>query len=246
MEIGLIILLGVASGIIVNYLADVMPIFRKFTLPVCLCCTKPMGWGRYILMQPCQYCRARRRIRSFVTFVLLTVLITWMWFSPPARIGFWIGWLVLVYFFLVGIIDFEYRAILHPISAVGAGLGLLAGIFARGVVDTLLGGLAGAGIMLALYYFGILFIRLLSKARKQEIDEVALGFGDVILGGVLGLMVGWPQIIGAIISAILIAGLVSALMIIGNMLLRRYKALAAIPYAPFLIIGAAIFIFIPK
>jgi len=35
--------------------------------------------------------------------------------------------------------------------------------------------------MLALYYFGELFRRAMARARKEPIEEVALGFGDVNL-----------------------------------------------------------------
>ena len=246
MELGGIILIGLISALTVNYLADVLPLFRKFAPPVCLECHNPFKWGRYILMQSCSQCGARRKIRASLLIIVFPLFMVWMWLYPPARTGFWLGWVVLVYFSLVAVIDIEYRAILHPVSAFGAVIGLAVGVNARSLLDTLIGGFAGAGIMLVLYYFGIAFIRILSKIRKQEIDEIALGFGDVILGGILGLTVGWPEIIGAIFTAIMIAGLVSALMILVSLALKRYKALVAIPYAPFLLLGAAIFLFIPK
>ena len=197
-------------------------------------------------MQPCSKCGGRRNIRAFFLVIVFPLIMVWMWLYPPARTGFWLGWVVLVYFCLVAVIDIEYRAILHPISVVGAIIGLAVGNNTRSLFETLIGGFAGAGIMLTLYYFGIAFVRVLSKLRKQEIDEIALGFGDVILGGILGLMVGWPEIVGAIFTAIMIAGLVSGLIILGSLVLKRYKALVAIPYAPFLLLGAALFIFIPK
>lgn len=246
MELIGIILLGIISAYGINYLADILPLFRKITTPVCLGCQKPLRWGSYLLLKSCSACGKVRNLRTIITLFLVPLSIIWMWYQPPARLGFWLGWVVLVYFAVVGIIDFEYRAILHPVSAIGAVIGLVVGLYNRSLLDTLIGGAAGAGIMFILYYFGILFVRILSKIRKQEIDEVALGFGDVILGGILGLMIGWPEIIGAILLAILIAGLVSAVMILTSLVLKRYQALVAIPYAPFLLIGASIFLFIPK
>lgn len=246
MDILLVLILGILSGLFINYTADILPITRRFSKPVCLMCQNPVGWGRYCLLRRCEHCGERRSNRTIVIMIALPLLLIWMWLTPPARIGFVLGWLVLVYFALVATIDLEYRAILHPTSIAGAILGVVTGITAHDIMTTILGCLVGAGIMLALYYFGILFVRIYSKIKKQQIDEVALGFGDVILGGILGLMVGWPEIIGALISAILLAGLISALLMVGSLLLKRYKALTAIPYAPFLLLGAAIFVYIPK
>lgn len=246
MEIGGIFLLGLASALVINYLADILPLYRKFTRPVCLACKNPLEWGRYLTLRTCAHCGEHPKTRVVILLIVLPILTIWLWLYPPARVGFWLGWLVMAYFLLVAAIDIEHHAILHPVSAVGAVLGLAAGLYSRSVLDTLIGAAAGTGIMLVLYYFGILFVRILSKIRDQETDEVALGFGDVILSGILGLMVGWPEIFGAILLAILIAGLLSAIMLLGSVALRRYKPLVAIPYAPFLLLGAAIFIFIPK
>jgi prepilin signal peptidase PulO-like enzyme (type II secretory pathway) len=59
-------------------------------------------------------------------------------------------------------------------------------------------------------------------------------------------MLGWPEIVGGLLLAILLGGVVSALIILGMALLRRYKAMTAIPYAPFILLGAIIFLYIPK
>ncbi len=169
-----------------------------------------------------------------------------MWLTPPGRLGFWAGIGLLAFFSLVAVIDLEYRLVLHPVSLAGAVIGLAVGIWQKGPVDTLLGGAAGFGMMFLLYYFGILFTRLMARIRHQEIDEVALGYGDVNLAGVIGLMLGWPEIVGGLLLAILLGGLISALIMAGMAVLRRYKAMTAIPYAPFLLIGAIIFLYIPK
>ena len=102
--------------------------------------------------------------------------------------------------------------------------------------------------MIIFYYFGILFSKVLGKIRKQEIEEVALGFGDVYVCGFLGLLTGYPLIIGTILLAIIASGIFSFLYIIIKMLLKNYHALTAIPYTPFLIAGAiaTFYIQIPK
>jgi leader peptidase (prepilin peptidase)/N-methyltransferase len=97
--------------------------------------------------------------------------------------------------------------------------------------------------MLLLYYFGDLFARWLARRRGQTLDEVALGFGDVNLSGVLGLMLGWPGIIVGLILAIFLGGIFSLLYLLGKIITRRYRTFMAIPYGPFLVASAILLLF---
>ncbi len=151
--------------------------------------------------------------------------------------------IVFLYLAVVFIIDVEHRAILHEVSLVGVLIAIPFGLWLNGWQKTLLGLLVGLGVMLALYYFGILFNKWMSKRRGQEIDEVALGFGDVILSAVLGIMLGWPRIFVCLFTAIVLGGLLSGLYILVMLLRKRYQAFTAIPYAPFLVIAAVILIY---
>jgi leader peptidase (prepilin peptidase)/N-methyltransferase len=99
--------------------------------------------------------------------------------------------------------------------------------------------------MLLLYFLGELFGRIMAKRRGEPIEEVALGFGDVNLSGVLGLLLGWPGITAGLIFAILAGGLVSAFILARMMLRKEYQAFTALPYAPFLILAGVVFLFRP-
>jgi leader peptidase (prepilin peptidase)/N-methyltransferase len=153
--------------------------------------------------------------------------------------------IILGFFAVVAIIDYEHRAILFQESVVGTLLGLALGFYLHGIVPTILGGLAGFLIMLVLYYLGILFARLLARIRGQVSSDVGLGFGDVILAGVLGLMLGWPGVTIGLIMGIILAGMVSAIYLMILIIRRRYKVFSSIPYAPFLVLGSAILLFRP-
>ena len=107
------------------------------------------------------------------------------------------------------------------------------------------GGLAGFGIMLALFYLGFLFVKWLSKLRGREIEEDALGFGDVMLSGVLGLLLGWPGIAAGLVIAVLLGGLGGIVTLAIMLIRRKYQAFTAIPYGPFLILAAAVLLFPP-
>jgi leader peptidase (prepilin peptidase)/N-methyltransferase len=66
---------------------------------------------------------------------------------------------------------------------------------------------------------------------------VALGFGDVNLAGVIGLMLGWPLIVFGLLFAILLGGAFSLLFVVFMMSRKKYEAFSAIPYAPFLVLS---------
>ena len=225
LSLGLPILLGWLAALLVNYLADVLPAARKLRSPVCTDCTATTAWTDFLLLKPCSACGKRRSWRTWITQFVGVAASLYIWLSPPPALGFWLGWVLLIYLGIVFIIDLEHRLVLHLTSYVGAALTLLIGVQIHGLKTSLLGGAAGFGIMFALYYLGILFARWMSKRRGETVIEEgdALGFGDVNLAGILGLLLGFPLIIGGILTAILA---------------KRYEAFAAIPYAPFLILGA--------
>ena len=150
---------------------------------------------------------------------------------------------LFIYFGVVVVIDIEYRLILHPVSYVGAVLCFGIGWWMRGLSATLIGGAAGFAIMWVFHFFGEVFSRWVARRRGETLTEVALGFGDVNLTGILGLLLGWPGITAGLILAILLGGVVSAIYLIVMVLRRRYKTFTAIPYGPFLVLGAVILMF---
>lgn len=243
-ELILIILLGWIAGIIVNYVSDVLPLKRKLIAPFCKYCESKIPMIDYVLLrQRCLSCGRSRSWRVWVIEIVYVILTIWIWQSPPERLGFWIGLLLLVYFGIVVTIDLEYRLIMHPVSLVGAGIGICVGFITNGILDTLIGGVCGFGIMWLLFMFGKLILGWITKRRGQDTDEVALGFGDVNLVGVLGLMLGWPAILLGLMIAILLGGIVSLIYLIIMVIARRYQLFTALPYGPFLIASAILILF---
>jgi prepilin signal peptidase PulO-like enzyme (type II secretory pathway) len=245
------ILLGWLSGWLVNYLADVLPLARKFNHPVCSACQAKFKWADYLLFRNCMNCGKRRSLRTWIVQAAMTVSPILIWIFPGQTLPFPLAFILLVYLAVVLVIDLEHRIILHPVSIFGALLGLGIGIFLRGkqsivygITSSLLGGLAGFGIMLVFYFIGELFVKRMSKKRGLSPDEVALGFGDVNLSGILGLLLGWRAIFVSLFFAILVGGLVSLFIILGMLIAKKYKAFTAIPYAPFLILSALYFLFL--
>lgn len=236
--------LGWVVGAAVNYLSDVLPHKRRLVSPICVACGAGQQWGHYLIWpRRCSSCGTWRSFRVWIVEAVFIATSLWLWTSPPEDLGYWAGLTLLLYFGVVVVIDVEHRLILHPVSFAGAILCLGVGIWLHNLPQTLIGGLAGFGFMLLLYIFGNFFARWMARLRGAPIDEVALGFGDVNLAGVLGLLLGWPGIIGGLLLAILMGGVVSLIYIILMLIFRRYRAFAAIPYGPFLVAGAILLLY---
>ncbi len=214
MEMGLLLLFGLSAGSLVNYLADTLPPEPRLS-------------------------RARN----------------WLVLGSGAGIGLALGSLpvamnpflalgILTYFGLVAVIDIEHRLILHSVSLAGALLAALTGFFLHGWWQTLLGGLAGFGAMFCFYLVGMLFAKYRARRRGEDDGEEALGFGDVTISGVLGLLLGWPDVMLMLLVGILLGGLVSLLIVAGQLLFRRYQPLETFTaYGPYLLLGATALLF---
>ncbi len=241
--------LGLALGAFVNLVAESLPWTGRLGPPRCTYCGGPRPlWQASATLSllrrswRCAYCGQGRGgrpglIEAASVFVAAGLL---------ARDGdLWQalgGWALAVVFLVVLVLDLEHRLIPHRVTVPAAMvMGLIGGLDpARGPVKTLLGGAVGFGVMWGFYLFAGLFARVVSHLRGVRLDEVAFGFGDVTLSAVIGLAVGWPGVLLALTLGILAAGLFSALYLIGSMLARRYRAFVAIPYGPFLILGASL------
>lgn len=241
-----ITILSICLGILINYLADVLPVTRKLTNPTCPSCANTQSWMEYLLLKRCPACNNRPRIRRYIVLAGVAMAGWILWLVPLRRLEFLPALFLLTYFVLVAVVDIEHRLVLHPVSIAGAIGGIPLGISLNGWEYTLIGGPAGFSIMFVLYYLGYLYTRWISKRRGITIDEVALGFGDVNLGGVIGFLLGWPEIVGGLLLAIILGGFGSAIYILVKVISKQYHSMAAIPYAPYLVLGAMIFLYLPK
>lgn len=126
------------------------------------------------------------------------------------------------FFLLIVIIDLRYRLVLnvmvYPAMVVTLLLRLL--LPGSGAVTALVGGAIG----LALF--------LLTALLRPG----GLGAGDVKLATLIGLILGFPQVLWALALGILAGGIVAIFLI----LTRRGELKSYIPYAPFLCLGAIV------
>ncbi len=233
--------MGGLAGVLINYLADVLPGSRRLSRPACRACGQPFGLKGYLFAFRCPHCGAKPSVRSLLVLAGAVVCSLLLRVFPLFGLGYWASLPVLVFLGMILVIDIEHRLVLFETSLFGIALFLVYGILLHGLRVTLLGALAGFLIMFAFYLLGVVFVKVISRMRGKQINEVAFGFGDVMAGIFLGLLVGWPGIAGAIVLAVLIFGAFSLVLLAGLVLSKRYRAFAsAQPFTPFLILGVVI------
>ena len=130
---------------------------------------------------------------------------------------------------LICVIDIEHRLILRivifPAIVAGAVLSLLTPGLT--LVSAILGGLSAFALTGLVYLGGLLFVSVQAR-RGRALSEVAFGQGDVWLMLFIGLILGFPEALRALVLGVVIGGF-AALAILLFGLIRRESAL----YVPF-------------
>jgi leader peptidase (prepilin peptidase)/N-methyltransferase len=205
----------------------------------------------YASLQPrCPQCGTRLPWRHLLTEVGTAALFAFLWY----RYGTTQDWVFLVpytvysaIFVLVIVIDLEHKLILNVVMYPAWLLALLASLFHP--TDyferlALLGGVVGFGLLFLVFWMGELFVKVMGKVRGKPIHTAAFGFGDVRLGGFIGLILGFPDVLTALFIAILLGGLAGLIYwFVQAVIRRRYSLFTPIPYGPFLVIGAMLVMF---
>ncbi len=248
----LLAVLGWVVGSLINHLADWLPHRGPLGRPRCPACTAPrsvLAWSALAALMSgrlrCPYCGRWRGARAvLVESVSVAGAVALSLWRPEAARWF-ASFVVAAWFVLIAVIDLEHRLIPHRATAPAAlMIGLIGALDpARGPLKTLVGGAVGLAIFFALYLLGGAFARLASRLRGRPLEEIAFGFGDVTLAGVIGLAVGFPGVIVALFFGILAAGAFSLGYLLVMLARRRYTAFSAIPYGPFMILGACLVYF---
>jgi len=245
--------LGWFVGVIINLLSDSLPSMHRVPyMPQCPACTAPrslVAWSGILAYISrswyCPYCRTPRLWRALWVELaaILGSIAIWHWsissFSFAAAVI--IGGIYL----LIVVIDLEHRLILHVVTFPSMGI-----IFILSALDprmgwkrALVGAALGFIVFLLLYLLGGLFAKWVSARRDEPLDEVPFGFGDVTLATLIGITVGFPGVIEALLRGMIYGGIFSILFILYMVVRKRYSAFIPIPYGPFLVMGAMVVYF---
>lgn len=258
-------ILGLIVGILINRAADNLPPPARrsmISVPHCAYCNSPRlpveqsGLLSFLMRREyCHSCGAPLPLRAPFVEIACGVLFAFLWehYGP--------GLVLCLYSFftavlvLIAAIDLEHKLILNIVVLPATALALLASPITLATqfqnsgetpqflfLLSLLGAVAAYVIVFGIYLFGLLFVRILRRARTQNADDIAFGLGDVKLAGFAGALVGFPTIIYVLIYGIVLGGIGAVIVLVGQYVAtRKFNTLAAIPYGPFFIIAAWVF-----
>jgi leader peptidase (prepilin peptidase)/N-methyltransferase len=241
-------LVGLGAGVGVNALADRVegdeePPWRSGD---CVVCRKPLPARRLVplvgvlaLGRRCPACGAalgwRRPLVDGALALVVPLLLAhaYMPSAPgaathltPALI-FALDTSAAAVLALIFVVDLEHHLVLdltvYPLAVVFIGAALL------------LDRKALAAMGLAAVISGGLFL-LFFAAGYLIYHQEALGFGDVKLAALIGLVVGWPGVLGAL-GVCAAVGAASTMILLG---LGRVNAKSFIPFGTFLSVGAVV------
>jgi leader peptidase (prepilin peptidase) / N-methyltransferase len=249
----LAIFLSVIFSVGINGMADNLPSefvpfanISQWMLPRCAYCgaiRKPSDWMvliAFLLRRgSCARCGAPRPARDAVVetgMIIAMLLLVCFW--PVSLLGVLFEGLLLSLFLLITIIDFEHRAVLLEVIVVG-GIVLLLGGMRNGfqwVAPMLAGSAAGVGIALLLFLFGKLVVHLV----RWDVEGDPLGFGDVMIAGLVGLVTGWPGIMMAMFLAVFMGGIAGVGILFIQWLRHRASAGTTMAYGPYLALSALV------
>lgn len=236
-------ILGIFFGSFLNVCIDRLPQRQSIVKPPshCAVCGKRLGIFELIpiasylwLRGRCHYCGAKISFRIFVVELAAGLLFAFLSFSHGLSIEFLVLAFYTCLFLVLAVIDLEHGLILNNIAYPAIGISLVLSPFwsSLGLSRTLLwestmlhnflSSLSGGGIFAVLF----LLIALLYKG--------GMGWGDVKMAGLVGLVTGFPLVLVAMVASFLSGGLVAGVLL----LLRLKGRKEGIPYGPFLSLGA--------
>jgi leader peptidase (prepilin peptidase)/N-methyltransferase len=230
---------GLCIGSFLNVCIYRLPAFKSVISPSSSCptCNKRIKFydnipiiSYILLFGRCRYCKSPISLR-YVCVELLTGLCA---LSALMKYGLSIQAFIIFSFIsaliVITYIDIDHKIIPNRITLPGIPLCLLASLaFPEiSIKDALLGLLLGGGSLF-----------LIAWGYKTITKKVGMGGGDIKLLAMIGAMIGWK----GVICTIYIASAIGTIVGIIVMLARRKNMKFAIPFGPFLSIGAITFIF---
>ena len=248
-------LLGLIIGSLLNVCIDRIPAGKSIIRPPSHCdsCNQRLReidlipiFSYIWLKGRCRYCGNKISLRipivEFITASLFA-LITWSFLHQHGNMSVHLA-MPLIYaclFVVIAFIDLERHEIyIHPIISTGIALALIFSLFWNGfgeywpqtsITNTYLDGMASAllgGVV------GLIFMTLPYLVARAHYKMEGIGQGDIYLAVLIGLATGFPLIIVALMIGIASGGLLAITLL----LLRRKKKKDAIPFGPFLSLGA--------
>ncbi len=243
---------GLLSGGLVNALADDLPKRRNLRAPHYPDDTpRPvsawLGLSAFLAGQRSSPEGAKLSWRHPITeiatvaLMLLTVFVTQDKGIGTVTTLFWLMFMAI--YVLITVIDMEHKLILFAVINPALVLALIYAVVTETrnppiPVDHLIGSAVGFGVFFLMYNGGFLFTYVVGKLRGQEIKEVAFGYGDVMLAGLSGMILGWQSLIFAMFITVFLGAFGAIAYLISRQIAGgKYSAFTALPYGPYIVAG---------
>lgn len=255
MEYLLIALLGILAGGIINLLADDLPHRRPIQFPPRypdLTPRPPLAWlglTAYLFGKRVSPNGAklpwRHPATELLTAGLMVIALASVADDPKMTALQFVFWLVyMAIFALITVIDLEHRLILFVVIIPSYVIALIDAAITGYGADlgrALLGAALGFGVFFILYAGGYLFTYILSKVNGHPINEVAFGYGDVMLITLSGLILGWQPLIAAMFITVFLGAFGAIVYLTVRRLAgRHYKLFTPLPYGQYIIIATVL------
>jgi len=210
-------LFGIAVGSFLNVCMDRLPAGGSLLRPAshCPACQRHLAPKDLIpvfsylwLRGRCRYCQAPIPQRVVWVELITGLVFAFLWwqYGPTLKLGIMSFYYCLLAVILV--IDLEHGLILNKIVYPATGIALIMVTvmafftpeqgLVKDIVSALIGGVVGLVVLL--------LIALIFRG--------GMGWGDVKMAGLMGVMVGFPGILAALLLAIIGGGLVAAILLI--------------------------------
>jgi len=195
-----------------------------------------------VLLGRCRSCRVRISARYFAVELLTALLAVALYRAFGLGLAFFAGLVFVAALIVVSFIDLAVRIVPDVISLPGIIIGLVFSILGTYVIDdpfeliptpvsAFLGVIIGGG-----------FLLLLAWLYEKFTGVEGMGGGDVKLLAMMGAFLGWPSIPLILFFASVGGSVVGLSAMLFRGVGRRY----ALPFAPFLCLGALFYVFFGK
>ena len=224
-------LIGLAVAIIINVLADDLPLRIRPLPPHCPQCGhihKIVQWLG-LLRRQCPQCGLPVRRRVIWVEVGTAALFAFLPSVIPELRNLIVNSFYIAVLILVIVIDLEHKLILNVVTFPVTAVALAASFIVTQDQNTILLAAAGAALGLIVGYVLYGFGSLVSGAG-------AFGLGDVKLAMAMGAMMGLHRIPFALVIGIVFGGVISLLLLITRLVSRH----DALPYGQYLATGGII------
>lgn len=244
----LVFIFGAIVGSFLNVCIVRLPKGQSLARPASHCprCRAPIRFYDNIpllsylfLRGRCRSCGERISPRYFVVELLTAAFSAVLYMEFGFGLAFFVGFLFVAALIVISFVDLDARIVPDVISLPGIAAGLVISLVARYVLhdpaglipspmSALLGALIGGGFLLALAW-----------VYHALTGVEGMGGGDIKLLAMIGAFLGWPAVPVTLFAASLSGSIVG----LGLMLVTGAGRRLALPFAPFLCIGALLYLF---